>query len=98
MPLATTCRLLYFSSRSLMVNLMPDPDNMVLEQLRVIRAAIDAMREDMHYIKHRMTSMETAIGSLTAAEANHYASSATRADRVDMRLDRIEKRLDLADA
>ncbi|TPV99503.1 MAG: hypothetical protein USCAAHI_01056 [Beijerinckiaceae bacterium] len=74
------------------------PDNLVLEQLRYIRADIGSLRDDMRDIKQRMTTLEIVVGNLAGAEASHYAMTAVRADRVDGRLDRIEKRLELADA
>jgi hypothetical protein len=56
------------------------------------------VREDIRDIKQRMTTLETTVGHLASDEANRYAQTATRADRVDARLERIERRCNLADA
>jgi hypothetical protein len=73
-------------------------DNIILEQLRHIRAVVDGLRFDMADIKHRMTTLEIAVANLAGSEASHYASNSMRADRTDGRLERIEKRLDLTEA
>ena len=70
-------------------------DTLVLEPLRAIRGDIAELQFDIGDVKHRLRTMEVAVGGLAAAEASHYASLAHRADRVDERLDRIERRLDL---
>jgi hypothetical protein len=77
---------------------MVEPENLVIEHLRHIRAAIDDVRDDVRDLKHRMTAVEINLANLAAAEAGHYASTAVRLDRTDARLDRIEKRLELAEA
>jgi septal ring factor EnvC (AmiA/AmiB activator) len=64
-----------------------EPNNLVLEHLRHIRGAVDAVREDVREIKTRVGHLE-----------HQYASLSTRMDRLDDRLDKIEKRLNLADA
>ena len=65
----------------------PKPNNLVLEHLRHIRGAVDAVRDDVREIKTRLGHLE-----------HQYASLSTRMDRIDERLDKIERRLDLADA
>jgi phage shock protein A len=75
-----------------------EPDSLVLQHLRTIRTELAALREDVKDIKRRMTSLETAVGSMAATELSHYANGALRADRTDDRLDRIERRLDLTEA
>jgi hypothetical protein len=77
---------------------MTEPENLVLEHLRHIRSDMGGLRDDVRDIKQRLTNLEIAVGSLAASEANHYAMTAVRADRVDERLERIERRIDLADA
>jgi hypothetical protein len=76
---------------------MADVENLVFEQLRAIRTLIEGLREDVRELKPRMTAIEIALGNLTAAEAGHYASLASRADRTDARLERIDRRLELTD-
>jgi hypothetical protein len=68
-----------------------EPENLVIEHLRYIRAAIDRIEFDVRDLKHRVSSLEIA-------EANHYTSLLMRADRSDDRLERIEKRLGLIEA
>jgi len=66
---------------------MADSDNIVLEHLRHIRAAVDNMRDDMREVKGRLGILES-----------QYANLSNRLDRVDGRIERIEKRLNLTDA
>jgi predicted nuclease with TOPRIM domain len=66
---------------------MAEGDNIVLEHLRHIRAAVDGLREDMREVKGRLGILE-----------NQYANLSTRLDRMDGRVERIEQRLNLADA
>ncbi len=77
---------------------MAEPENIVLEHLRHIRGAVDAIRGDIADLKSRMTTLEFTVGNLMAVEASHYAGHSGRLDRVDARLERIERRLELADA
>jgi len=69
---------------------MTETDNIVLEHLRHIRGAVDAMREDVREVKHR-------VGSLEREVAHVHVKVAELSERVD-RLERVEKRLDLTDA
>jgi len=69
---------------------MIETDNIVLEHLRHIRGAVDAMREDVREVKHR-------VGSLECEVAHVHVKVAELSERVD-RLERVEKRLDLTDA
>ena len=66
---------------------MADTDNVVLEHLRHIRAAVDGLRDDMREVKGRLGILES-----------QYASLSNRLDRMDGRVERIERRLSLADA
>jgi len=61
--------------------------NLVLEHLRHIRGAVDALREDMREVKERLGTLEA-----------NYASVSRRIDRMESRVERIETRLNLADA
>jgi hypothetical protein len=65
---------------------MTETESLVLEHLRHIRTAVDAMREDMREMKGRMGILE-----------NQYANLSARIDRLDARVERIERRLELAD-
>jgi DNA-binding FrmR family transcriptional regulator len=71
----------------MMIPMAPETENLVLEHLRHIRGAVDALREDNREIKTRLGILE-----------QQYASLSNRIDRIEGRLDRIEKRLELADA
>ncbi len=62
-------------------------DNLVLEHLRHIRAAVDDLRLDMKEVKTRLGILE-----------QQYASVSNRIDRVEDRLERIENRIGLVDA
>jgi predicted nuclease with TOPRIM domain len=71
-----------------MVGIMTtESENLVLEHLRHIGDAVDALRDDIREIKTRLGIIE-----------QQYASLSNRIDRIEGRLDRIEKRLELADA
>jgi predicted nucleic acid-binding Zn-ribbon protein len=72
-----------------------DTSNIVIEHLRHIRGSVDRLADDIRELKHRVTTVEQQMSSLTATEANHYASLASRMDRIENRLDRIERRLEL---
>ena len=69
---------------------LAETDNLVLEHLRHIRHAVDALREDMVEVKLRIGCLETEVVRL--------AEVSTRVDRLSARVDRIERRLDLAEA
>ena len=62
---------------------MTEAENLVLEHLRHIRGAVDAMRE----VKSRLGILES-----------QYANLSNRMDRLDMRVERIERRLELSEA
>jgi chromosome segregation ATPase len=66
---------------------MTDIDNIVLEHLLHIRAALDDIRDDAREIQRPLGSLE-----------RHYASLSTRMDRMDERIGRIERCLDLTEA
>jgi predicted nuclease with TOPRIM domain len=65
---------------------MTETESLVLEHLRHIRGAVDALRDDMRDVKVRLGTLET-----------QYASLSNRLDRLDGRVERIERRLDLAE-
>jgi archaellum component FlaC len=66
---------------------MVEPDNIILEHLRHIRGAVDAVGDDIREMKQHIGSLE-----------NQYANVSNRLDRMDLRIERIERRLDLTDA
>lgn len=73
-------------------------DNLLLEHLRDIRGSVDAPREDMRGVKHRLTTLEIQLTNFASTEASHYGGLAIRMDRTDDRLDRIERRLEIVPA
>jgi predicted nucleic acid-binding Zn-ribbon protein len=78
---------------------MAEPSyDLILDHLRHIRGSVDRLADDIRELKHRMTTVEQQMSSLTATEASHYASLAGRMDRIENRLDRIERRLELTPA
>jgi hypothetical protein len=73
-------------------------DNLVLQRLRYIRGGLNAVREDMRDVQHRLTTLEIQVTHLASTESSHYAGLAIRMDRTDDRLDRIERRLEIIPA
>ncbi len=69
-------------------------DNLVLEQLRHIRAAVDLTNQRLAELTFRVGMLESNMASLQA----QYAHVSNRIDRVDERLERIERRIGLVDA
>lgn len=65
---------------------MTDAENLVLEHLRHIRGAVDAMRDDMREVKSLLGILES-----------QYANLSNRMDRLDNRVERIERRLELSE-
>ncbi len=63
---------------------MAEIDNVILEQLRHIRGAVDDVRDDSRETKQRIGSLE-----------NQFANVSNWLDRIDMQ---IERRLDVTDA
>jgi len=78
-----------------------DPNNLILEHLRGIRADLGDVRQDVREVKQRLTSLEVSVANLSSGIANlhgDFAGQSGRIDRVESRLERIENRLDLRDA
>ena len=71
-----------------------DVENLVLEQLRLIRKAQEEMREDILDIKIRLSATERHLGEVQL----QLAALNSRMDRMDERLARVERRLGLVDA
>lgn len=73
-------------------------ENIVLEQLRAIRADIASVKEDTREIKSRLIIVESGIASLRRDGGDFATSIADqhlRYDRLNDRIERIEKRLEL---
>lgn len=75
-------------------------DNLVLEQLRLIRSDFADTKADIREIKNRITTLEAGqatllqhVGHLSGADAEHHL----RYDRLIERIERIERRLQLRD-
>ena len=71
---------------------------LVLEHLRGIRAAVDAVRNDVAEIKIRIGSVEQGIAVLHQDVSNLrsiVAEQGTRLERLTDRVGRIEQRLEL---
>ena len=68
--------------------------NLVLEQLRLMRAKIETISDGVADIKIRMSATERHLGEMQM----QVAALNGRMDRFDERLGRIERRLGLVDA
>ena len=68
-------------------------ENLVLEQLRLIRTDIGKLAEDVRSIKTEPTAMRHHQRGFETAQDGHYEDIAV----IKVRLDRIERRLELAD-
>ena len=67
--------------------------NLVLEQLRQIRATLEVMSDRIARVELRLTAVEGHLANLLLAEA----SQNSEIDKIKRRLDRIERQLDLVD-
>ncbi|NBC13187.1 MAG: hypothetical protein GVY09_07530 [Gammaproteobacteria bacterium] len=70
-----------------------DVDNLVLEQLRAIRADIAELKRHAEATNVQLASMGQQIGALTTA----VYGGRSDIDELRRRLDRVERRLELAD-
>jgi predicted nucleic acid-binding Zn-ribbon protein len=73
-------------------------DTLVLEHLRHIRAVVDATREDVRELKHRVSAVEIALAGMRrddAGLAEGLAMLGARTDRLSERIERVERRLDI---
>ena len=81
------------------MSIMENIDNLILEHLRIIRADIAGMRDDIREIKQRLSNEEGGIGGVNPDTADLYTENAAqhlRYDRLVDRIEKIEKRLELA--
>ena len=69
-------------------------ENLVLEQLRLIRASMQRMELDVGELKLRMSAVEQSHGQIVTL----LGALNGRIDRLDERVGRIERRLDLVEA
>lgn len=72
---------------------MTEAENIVLEHLRHIRAAVDGLRDDMREVKQRVGALETEVAQCNV----RIAELSNRTDRLSDRVERIERRLELVD-
>jgi cell division protein FtsB len=72
---------------------MADENNLVLEQLRAMRAAIDEHGRKLDDLVYRVGSLEQQTAGLRADLA-HYSA---RQDQLEQRLQRVEHRLELTE-
>ncbi len=76
-------------------------DNLILEQLRAIRTAIDRLEENDREMKARLTSIEQSLSGTRRDTGQLYGDIAdqhARFDRLAERVQRLEKRLELRDS
>lgn len=75
---------------------MTDTENLVLEQLRVIRSEAltvrNELRQDIKLLHERMSVFEKHMAALVSASTYHEERYAT----LEKRLDRLEARLEIA--
>jgi predicted nucleic acid-binding Zn-ribbon protein len=73
-------------------------DNIVLEQLRLIRGTLDTIGQDVSELKHRMTQVELSVAAIRHDITDVYERQIrqyTKVDALTERVERIERRLDL---
>ena len=76
-------------------------ENLIIEHLRPIRGGVDRIAEDMGDIKHRMSSLESAmvlvkreVSAGDETDARQQLALDRLVDRTE-RIERIERRLEL---
>lgn len=72
---------------------MTEVENLMLEHLRVIRADIARVKEDVAGLRTEMTAMRHHMAGMFTMQEHQHGEIATLRDRVD----RIERRLELTD-
>jgi predicted nucleic acid-binding Zn-ribbon protein len=71
-------------------------ENLILEHVRAIRSDIADIKVDVREVKHRLTTLEIALGNPAATEANDYASLSSRMEWLEDRTERVKRRLEIA--
>lgn len=72
---------------------MTEPDNLVLEHLRLIRSEISDLKSEGRETRQRVAHLEHQISGIYG----QYASVSERLDRIMNTLERINRRLDIAE-
>jgi regulator of replication initiation timing len=72
---------------------MVEPENLVLEQLRIIRGDIGKLVNEMQTMRVEMTAMRQHMTAIMTIQEHDHTDIAG----IKNRLDRIDKRLELAD-
>jgi hypothetical protein len=72
---------------------MADPENLVLEHLRAIRAEMGKMADWMQTLSVEMTAIRQHLSGVVTIQDHDHTDIAS----IKTRLDRIEKRLELID-
>ena len=72
---------------------MTDPENLVLEHLRAIRADMGKMADWMQTLSVEMTAIRQHLAGVVTIQDHDHSDIAS----IKLRLDRIEKRLELSD-
>jgi hypothetical protein len=67
--------------------MVEEPDNLVLQHLRVIREQLDTVSERQLEMLQRLGAIEVGLANVSV-----------RVDRIDARPDRVERRLGLIEA
>jgi phage shock protein A len=77
---------------------MSDNHNpLMLEFVRRLNAKVDALADDLHDLRHRVTRLEQRLAASAATDAIHRAAITVRLDRMEARLGRIERREETPD-
>ena len=74
-------------------------DNIIIEQLKALRAELAAVKADTEEIKERLRSHDASIIELRRADVHVFEDPARQQVSIDSlvrRLERLEKRLDLS--
>jgi hypothetical protein len=70
---------------------MVEPDNIVLEHLRAIRAKLDDMDREIGAISNHVAEIELRLSGLTHAVLSGFGSIVSRLDLLDARVSRLER-------
>jgi len=70
---------------------MAEPDDIVLEHLRAIRADLGEIKQRMTALEDRMEVMGTKLGGLTHVTIAGFGSVVHRLDGIEERVSRLER-------